>query len=111
VGIAIAGAVAALALTLVLTDTFSPRGVVFGSFQECGLCPAQERTALRPSVGASIKFVRIGSNREYVAVTDSIGNYSVSLPAGHYLIRAFYLVGPHEVTVIAGQRVEADLIE
>jgi hypothetical protein len=46
-----------------------------------------------------------------VAVTDSIGNYSVSLPAGHYLIRAFYLVGPHEVTLIAGQRVEADLIE
>ena len=110
-GIAFAGALAALASTLVLTDTFAPHGVVFGSFQECGLCPAQEATALHPQRGALITFVRVGSNREYPARTDSMGNYSVSLPEGHYLIRAFYLVGPHEVTVIAGKRIEADFVE
>jgi hypothetical protein len=43
-----------------------------------------------------------------------MGNYSVSLPVGHYLIgrASLYLVavGPHDVTVIAGQPVEADFI-
>jgi hypothetical protein len=104
-------AVAALALTLVLTDAFSPRGVVFGSFQECGLCPAQEATGMHPQRGALITFIRIGSNRQYPVITDSMGNYSVSLPEGHYLIRAFYLVGPHEVTVVAGKRFEANFVE
>jgi hypothetical protein len=112
VAIALAGALAALVLTLVLADPFSPRGVVFGSFQECGLCPAQEATALHPLVGVAIKFVRVGWSREYVAVTDSLGNYSVSLPVGDYLIRqtSLYARGPGEVRVISGQRVEADFI-
>jgi hypothetical protein len=63
-------------------------------------------------VGVAIKFVRVGWNREYVAVTDSLGNYSVSLPVADYLIRqtSLYARGPREVTVIPGKRVEADFI-
>ena len=103
---------AGLVSTLVLTDPFTPRGTVFGSFQRCESCP--QGHALHPQADVPIKFVRVGSNREYVAVTNSMGDYSVSLPAGHYLIgrAALYLVavGPHDVTVIAGQPVEADFI-
>lgn len=98
----------ALVLTLVLTDTFSPRGVLFGSYQICEMCPSQEGQGLRPGVGVRIKFVRVGWNREYVAVTDSRGNYSVSLPVGQYRIGPYFIRGPSEVTVIADQRVEAD---
>lgn len=110
VGIAFAGAVIALVLSLVLTDTFTPRGVVFGSFQICEMCPSQGQ-GLRPGVRVPIKFVRVGWNREYVAVTDSMGNYSVSLPVGQYRIGPYFIKGPSEVTVIADQRVEADFCQ
>jgi hypothetical protein len=71
----------------------------------------QPTPRFEPQVGARIAFVRVGSNREYVAVTDAKGKYSISLPEGHYLIRAFYIVGPHEVTITAGQQLEADFNE
>jgi hypothetical protein len=113
VAIVLAVVVVTLALMLALTDTFSPRGIVFGTFIRCQAweCWMDKNPRYEPEAGARIEFDRVGTNRKYVAVTDAKGTYSISLPAGHYVIRAFYLIGPHELTVIAGQSVEADFNE
>jgi hypothetical protein len=43
----------------------------------------------------------------YVAVTDSMGKYSISLPAGHYFVKGYFATAsPGDVTVTAGQRIE-----
>lgn len=43
-----------------------------------------------------------------MAMTDSRGYYSISLPAGHYTIPLYIDGGPKELNVIAGQEVQAD---
>jgi hypothetical protein len=108
-GLLLAAALITVGLTLALTDTFSARGMVFGSFQRCESCP--EGRGLHPWAGVQIAFVNDATKRRYVAVTDTKGDYSVSLPVGHYAIGAYYFVGPRDLTVVKDQRTEADFIE
>ena len=105
------GAVVVLGIVLALTDTLSAHGVVYGSFHVCrmtssGCNPQSPR--YDPVAGARIQFVRVDSHRKYVAVTDSRGDYSISLPAGEYSISAYFADGPREIAVAPDQRTEAD---
>lgn len=105
--------VAAVSL-LLLASQFSPHGVVYGSVHRCDFSPVvnddacNSRRGYETVPGAKLQFVRADSNVVIVAVTDSMGNYSISLPPGHYVVPGYWDGGPREVTVIAGQRVEAD---
>jgi hypothetical protein len=127
--IGLAVAVAACALALVLTDSLSPHGVLYGTFDRCApvmrlkaegtfsaalpTCPEygwqDGPRVVVPDPARKIPFVRTSDGRTYVAVTDSIGRYSISLPAGHYTIKGFFAnISPAQVIVTAGQRVEVD---
>jgi hypothetical protein len=72
---------------------------------------APRGNGIHPWAGVRIAFVNAANKRQYVAVTDSKGDYSISLPVGRYNIQAFYLIGPRDVTVGKRQRIEADFIE
>jgi hypothetical protein len=72
-------------------------------------CSTPGRHVLVPVSGEKIQFARPSDGRVYVAVTDSAGKYSISLPAGHYVVKGYFATAlPGDVTVTAGQRVEDD---
>jgi hypothetical protein len=110
-GVGLALTVAASLLALAISDSFSPHGVVSGTVNRCLGCHTREnpRGIVVPATGDKIPFARSTDGRVYVAVTDSTGKYSISLPAGDYIIKGFFpMISPSEVTVTGGQRVEAD---
>jgi hypothetical protein len=99
---------------LLLTKALPPHGVVYGSVHRCDMSPivrgdaCSSRREYEPVAGANLEFVRTDDNDVFVAVTDSAGNYSISLSAGHYRMQDYVDGGPRELTVISGQRIEAD---
>lgn len=105
---------AAVLSLLELTNGLTPRGVVHGSVHRCGVSPVVNndacylRRGYEPVAGAKLQFVRSDDRVVFTAITDSLGSYSVSLPAGHYVVPGYFDGGPRELTVIGGQRVEAD---
>jgi hypothetical protein len=122
-GLGIAGILAASVVALVVTDSLSPHGVLFGRLNRCApvghysanygdvllACSTPGRHVIVAEARKKIQFGRAGDRRVYVAVTDSMGRYTASLPAGHYIIKGFFpFLSPAEATVTAGQRVEAD---
>jgi hypothetical protein len=121
IAIGLAAAVAAGALALWLTDSFSPHGVVYGTFMRCdadgdpraivaGCSGPNPRARFVPAAGAKVQLRRVANDRVYTAVTDPRGNYLISVPAGRYLLQGYFAPGQRaEVTVTAGQRVEFDL--
>jgi hypothetical protein len=123
-GLGLAGGVAASVLALALTDSLSPHGVLFGALNRCVpvgystnygdaflACSTPGRHVIVPETRKKIQFARPSDGRVYVAVTDSMGRYTVSLPAGHYIIKGFFpFISPAEVAVTAGQRAEADFV-
>jgi hypothetical protein len=120
----LAGIVAASVLALALTDSFSPHGVLFGTLNRCVpagystnygdvflACSTRGRHVIVPETRQKIQFAQPSDAWVYEAVTDSMGRYTISLPAGHYIIKGFFpFVSPAEVTVTAGQRVERDFL-
>src|SRR5437762_1994470 len=79
--------IAALLSVLLLTKALSPHGVVYGSVHRCDLSPTVQgdacysRHRYEPVAGARLQFVRTDDNAVFVAVTDSMGNYSITLAA------------------------------
>jgi hypothetical protein len=127
------GAVVASVLVLALTDSFSPHGVLSGTFDRCMVAARLDATrrlsagalpacaepgqgdvvprVIAPDPGRKIPFARTGDGRVFVVVTDSMGKYSISLPAGHYIVKGFFaFLAPADVTVTAGRRTEADFL-
>ena len=99
---------------LLLLNGLAPRGVVYGSVHICDfsvrvnndICYSRSHYEAVP--GAKVPFVRTSDNSTFMAVTDSRGYYSISLPVGHYTIPLFVNSGPKELNLGAGERVEAD---
>jgi len=104
---------AAVLSLLALTNAFTPRGVVYGNVYRCAISPivnndaCYSRRGYEPVAGAKLRFVR-SDNVVFTATGDSLGNYSISLPAGHYVVPGYFDAGPRQLTVIGGQRVEAN---
>jgi hypothetical protein len=87
--------------TLVLSTTLSPHGVVYGSVHTCRIsitmnndaCYARIRYA--PMAGSKVRFVGVSDRplfigTTFMATTDTNGDYSISLPAGHYLLPGYF---------------------
>jgi hypothetical protein len=90
-----AGGVLAIVAILVLgISQLSSGGVVTGRLYHCdgGFATPVARACSpgEPIEGARIRFQLETGGLHYVAVTDASGGYSVSLPAGRYLILAEY---------------------
>ena len=99
---------------LLLRTTLSPEAKVYGSVHICDISPivngdaCYSRRRYEPVAGAKLQFVRTDDSGVFVAITNSMGDYSISLPAGHYRVANYIDGGPRELTVVAGQLTEAD---
>jgi hypothetical protein len=94
-----------LAVGLIVANGLAPRGVVYGSVHRCNWgCTSR----IEPLPAARLQFVRTSDNASFAALADANGNYSVSLPAGHYRFAAFADAGPGQFDIRAGEKLEAD---
>ena len=107
------------AASLLLSVSLPPHGIVYGSAHTCTASVIENndacysRTRYEPMPGFKPRFVGVGDHpfflrTIFIATADADGYYSISLPAGHYLIPGYFDGGPRELDVVAGKKVEAD---